>query len=101
EQAEHVLFARRSNRGGPRRQGPRGLQRSEPCEFVGSGSHLGTQPVENGEGGFLRARSEIARGADAGWTALFARACGDQFARFLTRSMRVRKSGSEKPMPPG
>ena len=44
---------------------------------------LGTQPVENGEGGFFRARGEIAGGADAGGAALLAGARGDEFAGFL------------------
>src|ERR1700757_1333573 len=38
EPAERIFLAGRSNRRGPHRHGPRWPQRSEPCEFVGSGS---------------------------------------------------------------
>src|SRR5437660_4617853 len=89
EPAERIFFAGRSNRGGPCGHGPARPQRSEPCEFVGSGSHLRTQPVENGERSFFRARCQIAGGADAGWTALLAGTRGDQFARLLHQE-RVR-----------
>src|SRR5213594_1949848 len=83
EAAESVIFARRSNGGGSRRHWPGRLQRGEPGEFVSGGRHLGAQPVENGEGGFFRARSEIARGAHAGGAALFAGARSNKVACFL------------------
>jgi len=57
---------------GPRRHGARGFQSGESREFVGGGSHLGTQAVENRERRFSRPRGKIARGAYAGWAALFA-----------------------------
>src|SRR5690242_18290100 len=83
EPAERIFLAGCSNPGGPRRHGPRWPQCSEPCEFIGSGSHLSTQPVEDGQCSFFCAWSEIARRADAGGTTLFAGARGDEFARFL------------------
>src|SRR5258706_14453503 len=83
EPAEHVSFTRRSNRRRPRRQRPRGLQRSKSCELVSGGGHLRTQPVEDGQCSFLCALGKIASRADAGGTTLLARACGDEFAGFL------------------
>src|SRR5882724_5936011 len=101
ESAEHVFFAGRSNRRGTRWHGPCGLKRSEPRKFVGSGCHLGTQPVENGERSFLRAGGEIAGGADAGGATLFARTRGDEFARFLHQELvrskeRFRKANAPR-----
>src|SRR5229473_8384272 len=83
EPAERVCLVGRSNGGGARGDWARGLQRGESREFVGGGRHLGTQPVQDGEGGFFCARGEIAGGADAGRAALFAGTGGDEFARFL------------------
>src|SRR5260370_10133658 len=83
ELAERVCFGGRSNGGGSRGDWPGGLQRGETEKFIGRCSHLGTQPVEDGEGGFFSARGEIAGGADAGRTALFAPTGGNEFAGFL------------------
>src|SRR5260370_1377966 len=83
EPAERVCFVGRSNGGGSRGDWPCGLQRGESREFVGGGGHLGTQPVEDGEGGFFCARGEIAGGGDAGRAALFAGTGGGEVARFL------------------
>src|SRR5258708_22429834 len=52
-------------------------------EFICRGRHLGTQPVEDSEGGFFCARGEIASRANAGGATLFAGARGDKFASFL------------------
>src|SRR5260370_35119891 len=83
EPAERVCFVGRSNGGGSRGDWPCGLQRGESREFVGGGGHLGTQPVEDGEGGFFCARGEIAGRADAGGTALFAGTGGNEVWGFL------------------
>src|SRR6266446_5927112 len=91
--AKGVFFAGRSNGGGARGHRPGGLQRGEHGEFVGSGGHLGAQPVKDGEGGFFCAGGEIAGWADAGGAALFARASGDEFAGFLhEQSVRSKNS---------
>src|SRR5207253_9948640 len=54
---------------------------------------LGTQPVEDGEGGFFGARGEIAGGADAGGAALLAGARGDKFAGFFYEQSVRSKEG--------
>ena len=73
EQArEGVFLVGGAKDGRPRRHGARGFQSGKSREFVGGRSHLGTQTVENRERRFLGARGKIARGAYAGWAALFA-----------------------------
>src|SRR5258708_30176662 len=52
-------------------------------EFICRGRHLGTQPVEDSEGGFFCARGEVASRANARGATLFAGARGVKFARFL------------------
>src|SRR5260370_26338908 len=81
EAAERVCFVGRSNGGGARGAWACGLPRGESREFVGGGGHLGTQPVEDGEGGFFFARGAIARGAAAGKARLLAGTGGDVFLR--------------------
>ena len=57
---------------------------------------LGTQPVEDSEGGLFRAGGEIAGGADAGGAALLAGARGDEFAGFLyEKSVRSKEGFGE------
>src|ERR1700687_5624973 len=96
EPAERVCFVGHSNGGGARGDWPRGLLRGEPRKFIGSCSHLSTQPVENGEGGFFCARGEIAGGADAGRAALFASTGGNEFAGFLYEETVRSKEGFGK-----
>src|ERR1700687_5946043 len=93
EPPERVCFVGHSNGGGARGDWARGLQRGEPRKFIGSRSHLGTQPVEDGEGGFFGARGEIAGGAYAGRAALFALTSGDEFAGFLREENVRSKEG--------
>src|SRR5258708_31402210 len=88
EAAERVCFVGRSNGGGSRGDWARGLQSGESREFFGGGGHLGTQPVEDGEGGFFCARGEIAGGGDAGRAALFAGTGRGGVARFFHRERR-------------
>src|SRR5204862_7595875 len=71
----------------------RGLQLGEACRLVCSAGHLGTQPVEEGEGGFLCARGEIAGGAHAGGAALFALTGGNEFVGFLHEETVRSKEG--------
>src|SRR5882762_5334407 len=96
EPAERIRFVGRSNGGGARGDWPCGLQRGEPRKFIGSRSHLGTQPVEDGEGGFFRARRAITGGAYAGRAALFALTGGDEFAGFLHEESVRSKEGFGK-----
>src|SRR6266849_3018200 len=77
ETREGVFFVWGTKGCGPRRQRARGFQGGESREFVGGRSHLGTQAVENRERRFFSARV------------------------FWTSRWCVRKSGSEKPIPPG
>ena len=56
---------------------------------------------EDCQGGFFGALAALADRADAGGAAVFAGACGDQFARFREQDLCARYSGSENPMPPG
>ena len=72
EMREGVFLVWRAKGCGPRRHGARGSQSGESREFVGSGSHLGTQTVENRERCFFGARGKITCGAYTGWAALFA-----------------------------
>src|SRR6266567_4036884 len=96
EPAERIFFAGRSNRRRPRRHWPCGLQRGESRELIGSGGHLGTQPVENSEGGIFCARGKIACGTHAGRAALFAGTRGDEFVGFLHQESVRSKEGCGK-----
>src|SRR6266702_4053546 len=96
EPAELVSIDGRSNRPGPRCHWPCGLQRGESRELIGSGGHLGTQPVENSEGGIFCARGEIACGTHARRAALFTGTRSDEFACFLYQKCVRSKEGFGK-----
>ena len=81
EASDGVLLIGLANRGGTREHGPRGPERGKTRKFVAEGSHLSTQPIENGECRLFGTRREITCGSDARRTAFVAATRQNQFAR--------------------